>query len=130
MGRTVFCKGRGIDVNTTSRSYPCGGVTFAFERAANDAVASFVLVLQNVVVGSAYRVDVLSTGAEQASGTAASSAVSITLPVYPSGHASNSLRIKIRKGSSAPKYKPFETQATAVRGSLSVWVQQEADPIA
>jgi hypothetical protein len=37
------------------------------------------------------------------------------------------LRIKVRKGSAAPLYKPYETLATAVLGSSSVYIAQIPD---
>lgn len=46
------------------------------------------------------------------------------MPVYASGSPLNDLRIKVRKGSAAPYYRPYETQATAQVGSASIFVSQ------
>ena len=39
----------------------------------------------------------------------------------------NDLRIKVRKGSGSPTYKPFETLATAIVGAQSIFIGQIAD---
>lgn len=103
---------------------------YALGRLATDSVGNFSLSLTNVVVGSSWRVEVQSTGALIDSGTAAASTVTVTVPVYASGSALNDLRIKVRKGTAAPKYIPFETQAVASVGAGSTYIAQVADTIA
>lgn len=49
------------------------------------------------------------------------------LPLYASGNPLNSLRIKVRNASGTPAYRPFETQATAQLGVVTVFVFQEPD---
>ena len=95
-----------------------------------DAVGTCVVRLQNIVSGSRYRIEVASTGTLLASGVAASTTEDVTIDRYASGNANNSLRIKVRQGSSAPKYQPFETQAESAPGTVLVWVAQVPDTIA
>lgn len=92
-----------------------------------DSIGNFNLTLTNVVVGSAYRVEVQSTGALILQGTAASSSVALTIPAYGGGNPANDLRIKVRKGTAAPYYKDYETLAAAVVGSQSIYVAQIPD---
>ena len=49
------------------------------------------------------------------------------VPAYVSGNAGNSLRIKVRKGSASPFYRPFETLTTAFVGAQSIFVSQIPD---
>jgi hypothetical protein len=92
-----------------------------------DSVGDFVLTLLNVAIGSAVQIEVAATGAVVSNSTAATSTVVLTLPAYVSGSASNNIRIKVRKGSAAPFYKPYETLATALVGSASIYVSQISD---
>jgi hypothetical protein len=110
---------------------PMHGSVFAKQRLASDAIGIFTLELRNVVVGSRYRVEVQTTGALVAEGVAASSTISLAgLPLYVGGSAGNDLRVKVRKGTAAPKYKPFEILAVAAAGTVISYVSQEPDPIA
>jgi hypothetical protein len=51
----------------------------------------------------------------------------IVIPVYSAGSALNDWRIRIRKGTSAPYYIPYETLMTATVGSSSIYVSQIPD---
>lgn len=86
--------------------------------------------LTNVVVGSRYRVEVDSTGALIAEGVAAASTVELTVSYYGSGSLNNNIRVKVRKGTSAPKYQPFQTLATLSAAAVTVYVAQVPDSIA
>lgn len=92
-----------------------------------DAIGNFALTLTNVVPGSAVQVEDQAGTTVLHNSTAASSTVSITLFAYAGGSPLNDLRIKVRKGSSAPFYRPFETLATAVVGAASIYVAQIQD---
>lgn len=100
---------------------------YALGRLATDSVGNFNLSLTNVVVGSSWRVEVQSTGALVAQGTAVASDVPMTIAAYGSGSPLNDLRIKVRKGTAAPYYKDYETLAAAVVGSQSIYVAQIPD---
>lgn len=108
-------------------------------RLPTDPLGSFTLVLKNVVVGSRYRIERTDTGAlatptVNAEGTVPGVSgvtdVSITLDYYAVGNAGNDLRAKVRKGTSSPKYQPFETLFTAAAGTVNAYVAQVADTIA
>jgi hypothetical protein len=106
------------------------GLSMGVFRFDSDPTGTCEVRLQNIVVGSRYRIEVASTGALLASGVAGSTTEDVTIDRYASGNANNSLRIKVRQGSSAPKYQPFETQAESVAGTVLVWIQQSLDTIA
>jgi hypothetical protein len=102
-------------------------MTYTNQLLPTDPLGSMNLTLSNVVVGSAYDVEVLSTGQLVTSGSAGNTVFTLVIPVYASGDAKNSLRIKIRKGSSSPYYQPYETQVEAASGSTSIFVNQLSD---
>lgn len=87
---------------------------------------SYTLTLENVAVGSLVHVETVA-GAAVYSVSAAASTVVLPLQAYESGSPLNNLRIKVRKGSAAPFYQPWETLATATPGSASIYVSQIPD---
>ena len=95
-------------------------------RLSTEAVGSFTLTLSNLVIGSAIHV-ATAAGALIENRTAASGTEVFTVPAYAPGNANNSLRIKVRKGSGAPFYIPYETLVTAFIGASSVYVSQIPD---
>ena len=95
-------------------------------RLPTDSIGNFTLTLTNVVVGSAIRVET-QAGSLVKFRTATGSTEVFTIPAYSAGSASNDLRIKVRKGTGAPFYIPYETQATAFVGSQSIFVSQIPD---
>ena len=101
--------------------------TITIERLPTEPVGTFELTLTNVVVGSRIHIEKQSDGTQFYDGVAATSTVQISLSAYASGNANNDLRIKVRKSSSGTSYKPFETLATAIVGSQSIYVGQIAD---
>ena len=86
----------------------------------------FSLTLTGLVAGSAIRVET-QAGAAIEFRTATSSTEVFSVPAFGPGNAANNLRIKVRKGSAAPYYQPYETQATAFVGSQSIFVSQIPD---
>ena len=90
------------------------------------AVGAFSLTLQNVIVGSAIQIET-TLGGPLFNTTAATSSVLIPLLVYGDGSPRNDLRIKVRRGSGAPFYQPWETLAVAVIGAQSIFVSQIPD---
>lgn len=83
-----------------------------------------VLTLTNVVVGSTYRIEDTFDDSSVASGTAASSEIPISVA---SAGSSRTLRIKIRKATGSPNYKPFETQVDIFDTDQSVFILQQLD---
>lgn len=95
-------------------------------RLPTDAIGIFTLTLTNVVVGSSIQVETQS-GTALYNGTAATSSPVIPLSAYGIGSPYNDLRIKVRKGSAAPYYQPYETLTTAFAGSQSIYIAQIPD---
>lgn len=110
----------------TGKSRPMGLCVFSVAALPTDPIGSFVLTLTHVIVGSAVQVESQS-GTSLYNGTAASATVVIPLQVYSAGSPLNELRVKVRKGSASPFYQPWETLATAIKGSASIYVAQIPD---
>ena len=93
---------------------------------ADMPLGNYVLTLTNVAVGS--RVHIASRDDKY---IYVDEVVGTSEPVYSLGvfgvYAMNQLRIKVRKGTGSPTYKPFETLATAVVGAQSIYVGQIPD---
>lgn len=87
---------------------------------------SMSLTLRNLVVGSAIRIET-EAGVGVFDGVCDASTEVISVPVYVAGSPLNDLRIKVRKGSSSPYYRPWDTLATAVPGASSIFVSQIPD---
>ena len=96
-------------------------------RLPTDALGSFALTLTNVVTGSAIQIESQDGSTTLHNSAAAGSTVGITLQAYAAGSPLNDLRIKVRKGSAAPYYQPYETLTTAVVGAQSIYVSQIPD---
>lgn len=113
---------------TTDPGQSClGALSFGTQRLSTEPIGAFLLILSNVVIDSIYQIEVASTGAVVTSGTAASSTINLNIPLYAAGSALNSLRIKVRKATTAPYYQPYETQTTSFLGSTSLFVNQVRD---
>lgn len=106
---------------------PCtAGGTVGIKRLPTDSIGTFMLTLTGLVVGSAIQIET-QAGAAIENRTAAGATEVFSVPAFAVGDASNDLRIKVRKGSAAPFYQPFETLATAVVGAQSIFVNQIPD---
>ena len=104
------------------------GTSFGVCRFTSDPVGIFTLRFRNLVEGSRVRTEVASTGETLDEFVAtADAAQDHTLLLYASGNPRNDLRIKVRKASESPTYRPFESQATAQLGTVTVYVFQEPD---
>lgn len=115
-------RGRGFS------SYPTG--VYENQRLPTDSVGTSPITLENAVTGSRYRIEVASTGALVAEGDVPSASFVVNVPLYPSGNAANTLRVKVRKATAAPKYQPFQTQVTAAKAGAIAYVSQVPDSIA
>ena len=109
--------------SATSRSRAVGMNSFAVASLPTDPIGSFSLTLTNLVIGSVIQVE-STTGQVLLNQAADASTEVLWLQAYSAGSALNSLRIKVRKGSAAPYYQAWETLATAIVGSQSIYVSQ------
>lgn len=112
----------------TSELQACNAalVGYAPQRLPTDALGTFYITLTNVVPGSAVQVETVS-GVQLHNGIATTGEYTVLLDAYAAGSPLNNLRIKVRKGSAAPYYQPWETLATATPGSASIYVSQIPD---
>lgn len=92
-----------------------------------DPVGVFSLTLTNLVAGSRIHIETQGDGTTLHDSVADATDETIVLSAYSSGSPYNALRIKVRKGTGSPTYKPFETLATAIVGSQSIYVGQILD---
>ena len=125
MRRHAFGPGLTTAVRRSWHWHPYG--VYANQALSTDSIGNCTITLTNVVIGSAIRIEVASTGELVELRTADTTTEVFTLPYYTAGSANNDLRIKVRKGSSIPLYKPYETLATASVGSGSVYITQIPD---
>ena len=119
-GLQMFPAARG---KTISR----GGISIGVCRLPTDPIGTFSLTLTNVVIGSRVHVEKQGDGTTLHDSVADATSETISLSAYASGSPYNALRIKVRKGTGSPTYKPFETLATAIVGAQSIYVGQIAD---
>ena len=112
---------------STGRSRPMGLRVASVAALPTDPIGTFSLTLTNVVVGSRIHIETQGDGTALHDSVADAASETISLSAYASGSPYNALRIKVRKASSAPTYKPFETLATAIVGAQSIYVGQIAD---
>ena len=96
-------------------------------RLPTDPIGIFALTLNNIVTGSSLQIESQDSSTVFHNSVVSGTTKSVTLQVYAPGSALNALRIKVRKGSVAPFYQPYETLLTAVVGSASVYVSQIPD---
>ena len=104
-----------------------GGFAFGVCRLPTDPIGTFSLTLTNVVIGSRIHIETQGDGTTLHDSVADATSETISLSAYASGSPYNALRIKVRKGTGSPTYKPFETLATAIVGAQSIYVGQIAD---
>lgn len=116
-----------ISDSSIKRSYQVGSGQYSYQKIATDSIGQFSLTLLNVVVGSVVSIQRTSDSSEIYNTTASVSTVVCNLPAYTIGNDSNSIAIKVRKGSSAPYYKPYVTYDTSYVGSKSIYVSQIND---
>lgn len=104
---------------------PSGIGAFGAFRLPTDPLFYFAITLENIVIGSRYRVTRNSDGLELATGTAASTTEVISgVPAYSSNMLMN---LTIRNASGSPAYKIFDTSAYAARDGAFVYVLQQSD---
>ena len=101
-----------------------GLVSVSGQVLPTDPVGVFNLILFNVALGSTVYVSDQADTTTLYSASHSGGAMVISLQTYSAGSPLNNLRIKVRKGSAAPYYQPWETQTTAVVGSQSIYVSQ------
>ena len=104
-----------------------GGFAFGVCRLPTDPIGTFSLTLTNVVIGSRIHIETQGDGTTLHDSVADAASETLNLSAYASGSGYNDLRIKVRKGTGSPTYKPFETLATAIVGAQSIYVGQIAD---
>lgn len=94
-------------------------------RLPTDPLFYFSLTLENIVVGSRYRITRQSTGEELATGVASSTTEVIS--GVPSFSSNMLMDITIRKASGSPNYKIFDTAAYAAQAGSSAYILQQLD---
>lgn len=110
----------------TSKSRSTGIGSFSVAALPTDPLGAFSLTLTNLVIGSAVQIEA-TDGTPLDNRTVDTTTEVFSLSAYAAGSPLNNLRIKVRKGSAAPFYQPWETLATATPGSASIYVSQIPD---
>ena len=104
-----------------------GGLSLGVSRWPTDPIGTFALELTNVVIGSRIHIETQGDGTALHDSVADTANETINLSTYAAGSPYNALRIKVRKGTGSPTYKPFETLTTAIVGAQSIYVGQIPD---
>jgi hypothetical protein len=104
-----------------------GSNTAGYQRLPSDPIGTYVLTLINVVPGSSILIEDVAETTQYYNGICNSSSLTLNLQAYAVGSPNNDLRIRVRKGSSPPYYRPYETQAVAYVGSQLIYVNQIQD---
>lgn len=102
-------------------------VSVSRQALPTDPIGVFALTLTGLIPGSAVLVEDAAGSTVFHFSIAASDTLLINLQAYAAGSPLNSLTIKVRKGSEAPYYQPYRTQATAIVGAQSIFVSQIED---
>lgn len=105
---------------------PRYGAVLGRQRLTTDSIGNFLLTLTGLVAGSAVQIET-AAGAAIENRTADATSEAFVVPAYTPGSANNDLRIKVRKGSASPFYRPYETLTVALVGSTSIFVSQIPD---
>ena len=109
------------------KSVSLGWCSLGVSSWATDPIGTFSLTLTNIVIGSRIHIETQGDGTALHDSVADTTDETIALSAYASGSPYNALRIKVRKGTGSPTYKPFETLATAIVGAQSIYVGQIPD---
>jgi hypothetical protein len=90
-----------------------------------DTVAT-TIELDNIVVGSRYRIENTATGVMMYEGVAATNTV-----IIPYTWSANvNIKVRVRLSSTQPKYQPFETLGTITSGGANIYIAQVRDTVA
>ena len=121
--------GVALSANIARRCSMPAMLASASSRASlpNDPIGNFNLTLTNIVIGSRIHIEAQGDGTALHDSVADTANETINLSTYAAGSPYNALRIKVRKGTGSPTYKPFETLATAIVGAQSIYIGQIAD---
>ncbi len=109
------------------KSRPMGLMAWSVNRFPTDPVGTTTVTFDGVVAGSALQIESQDGSAVLHNSTAPGGSFGVTLSVYAPGSPLNAWRIKVRKGTSAPTYQPYETLMTATVGSSSIYINQLPD---
>lgn len=103
-----------------------GLIATGVARFPTDSIGTFSLTLTNLVVGSSVYIETQANVFIEFR-VADSNIEVFNIPAYPVGNPANELNIKVRKSSSSPYYKAYDTLTTAYVGSQSIYVSQILD---
>ncbi len=109
------------------KTFDTGKTALGVCRLPSDPVGNFTLQLTNIVVGSVLRLEDGLGNLISHTPSVATSSVSLTIPTYTTGSPRNQIKIKVRKGTASPYYKPWQYMATSFVGSLPIYVSQESE---
>lgn len=112
-------------------SYNNGGAeyidigAYEYDKGYGPHPATCALTLTNIIAGSSVLIVSQDGGTVHYNGTSAGSTFNQTITLY--GDSRDQWRIRVRKGTSAPYYQPWETLLTATAAGASIYVAQVAD---
>jgi hypothetical protein len=98
---------------------------YEFDKGFGPHPATCALTLTNVVAGSSVLIVSQDGGTVHYNGTSAGSTFNQTITLY--GDSRDQWRIRVRKGTTAAYYQPWETLLTATAAGASIYVAQVPD---
>lgn len=104
----------------------CAGVGYSFQKGPTDYLFTVSLVISNVADGSRYFVEDADTGEDLGTGLQSGTG-DITISGIGYVGSNRTVRIRVRKASGVPIYKPFETNAIIGANGGSSYVIQVPD---
>lgn len=126
----VYCDSGADDATVlpTASSIPGIFTAFANQRLPTDPLFYSDVILENIVVGSRYRIALNSDDTELSKGTSASTTETISsLPCYTNPQL---LKCDVRYSSATPKYIPLTIYSYQDREGANFFVSQIEDTVA
>lgn len=124
---TVFSKCCTRVINESVKYASLQGTgSYSVAKSASDYLFTVSLVISNVADGSRYFVEDVDTGEDLGTGVQSGTG-DITVSAIGYTGAPRTVRIRVRKASGAPIYKPFETNAIVGATGGSSYVIQVPD---
>lgn len=126
----LMCVGRQFTrvVNESVKRTSMQGVgSYSVQRGPTDYLFTVSLTLQNVVDGSRYFVEDTADGTDIATGLQSGTGDIVITGIGYAGSA-RTLRLRVRKASSEPYYKPYEVTFSLGADGAAVPVSQIPDP--
>lgn len=114
----------------SAKAQPVTGCALAIIRLPTDPLYYADVSVKNMVVGSRWAIGYDDSGTFTILDEGDCTATDFTIPSAPAYSSTFLLELRVRKGTTAPKYKPYKTYAYHSKQGATIYVSQVADPVA